>query len=160
MVMIYYNLVIAYSFHYLFSGFQKILPWTRCDAWWNSPQTRAECLIISSGELSDDQLDCSIGQSTNNSILFWKDNSTFQQDWIRVQHLESTVSFRVRKFMPNHLYRQNVFQEWRNFPIWTPQFYLMHQKRLSRLKNTGSVESCALRPIRLIMAKNCTHLIT
>ena len=97
LVMIYYNLVIAYSFHYLFSGFQKILPWTRCDAWWNSPQTRAECLIINSGELSDDQLDCSIGQSTNNSILFWKDNSTFQQDWIRVQHLDFTVSYSSEK---------------------------------------------------------------
>ena len=35
LVMIYYNLVIAYSFHYLFSGFAKVLPWTRCDAWWN-----------------------------------------------------------------------------------------------------------------------------
>ena len=95
LVMIYYNLVIAYSFHYLFSGFQKILPWTRCDAWWNSPQTRAECLIINSGELSDNQLDCSIGQSTNNSILFWKENSTFQQDWIRVQHFEKIIKIFV-----------------------------------------------------------------
>ena len=36
LVMIYYNIIIAYSFHYLFSGFQKTLPWTKCNMWWNS----------------------------------------------------------------------------------------------------------------------------
>ena len=60
--------VIAYSFHYLFSGFQKVLPWTRCDAWWNSANTKAECAIINSGELTTDQLNCRIANETDGLI--------------------------------------------------------------------------------------------
>ena len=41
--------VIAYSFHYLFSGFQKVLPWTRCDAWWNSANTKESGYILVDG---------------------------------------------------------------------------------------------------------------
>ncbi|CBY07021.1 unnamed protein product [Oikopleura dioica] len=39
-VMIYYNVVIAWSVHYLFSGMQKILPWTKCNEWWNTATTK------------------------------------------------------------------------------------------------------------------------
>lgn len=81
LVYIYYNIVIAYSFHYLFSGFQKVLPWTRCDAWWNSANTKAECAILNSGELSEDQLNCRIANETNGLVSFWKSNQTLVDDW-------------------------------------------------------------------------------
>ena len=75
LVMIYYNIVIAYSMHYLFSGFQKVLPWTKCNEWWNSQETRADCFIKQSAYLTVDQLNCRIGDITNETI-FWKDDAT------------------------------------------------------------------------------------
>ena len=45
--------VIAYSFHYLFSGFQKVLPWTRCDAWWNSANTKEFGLYMNFQDIGD-----------------------------------------------------------------------------------------------------------
>jgi len=46
LVYIYYNIVLAYSFHYLFSGFAEVLPWTKCDQWWNSAQTKGIDLLL------------------------------------------------------------------------------------------------------------------
>jgi len=34
-VIIYYNVIIAYAFHYLFASFTSVLPWTLCNEWWN-----------------------------------------------------------------------------------------------------------------------------
>jgi len=34
-VCVYYNVIIAWSLYYLFASFQSVLPWTKCDQWWN-----------------------------------------------------------------------------------------------------------------------------
>ncbi|XP_039248942.1 sodium-dependent proline transporter-like [Styela clava] len=34
-VIIYYNVIVAYAFYYLFASFTSVLPWTLCDQWWN-----------------------------------------------------------------------------------------------------------------------------
>ena len=68
-VMIYYNIVIAYSLHYLVAGFNKVLPWTECNAWWNKNETKAYCEI--SKMLTPEMNDC------RNNETFWKLNSTF-----------------------------------------------------------------------------------
>uniref|UniRef100_H2Z9J6 Transporter n=1 Tax=Ciona savignyi TaxID=51511 RepID=H2Z9J6_CIOSA len=34
-VIIYYNVIIAYAFFYLFASFTSVLPWTLCNQWWN-----------------------------------------------------------------------------------------------------------------------------
>ena len=33
---IYYNVVVAWSFHYLFASMQSALPWTSCGNSWNT----------------------------------------------------------------------------------------------------------------------------
>ena len=33
-VIIYYNVIIACAFHYLFASFTSVLPWTLCNEWW------------------------------------------------------------------------------------------------------------------------------
>lgn len=33
---IYYNMVVAWSFRYLFASMAAVLPWTSCDNAWNS----------------------------------------------------------------------------------------------------------------------------
>ena len=78
LVMIYYNIVIAYSLHYLFSGFAKILPWTKCDQWWNSAETRADC-IIQRSELTAPQRNCVNWNNTEE--LYWKMNDTITSSW-------------------------------------------------------------------------------
>ncbi|KAF8570663.1 hypothetical protein P879_06694 [Paragonimus westermani] len=32
----YYTVVLSWGVHYLFASFNSVLPWTRCDQWWNS----------------------------------------------------------------------------------------------------------------------------
>jgi len=49
-VMIYYNVVIAWSVHYLFSGMQKILPWTKCNEWWNTATTKVSLKLPVKGK--------------------------------------------------------------------------------------------------------------
>ena len=88
LVMIYYNIVIAYSMHYLFSGFQKILPWTKCNGWWNSQETKADCYIRNDFGLSDEQLNCRINE-TNPDVLFWKQDDLVK-DSITAQFQNST----------------------------------------------------------------------
>ena len=51
---------------------QKVLPWTKCDEWWNQATTKAECLI--SETLSADQLNC-------RNPDFWKNNQTLVDEW-------------------------------------------------------------------------------
>lgn len=46
-VTIYYNLVIAYAIYYLCACFQKVLPWTKCRADWNTDLTALEPLLCS-----------------------------------------------------------------------------------------------------------------
>ncbi|KAK3770220.1 hypothetical protein RRG08_038731 [Elysia crispata] len=36
-VCIYYNIIIAWTFYYVFATMQSTLPWSRCDNWWNTP---------------------------------------------------------------------------------------------------------------------------
>ena len=79
MVIIYYNVVIAWSVHYLFSGFQKILPWTKCDEWWNTPTTKGQCAI--SKAVAADQLDCKADNTVEFDRLFWKFNATVRAEW-------------------------------------------------------------------------------
>lgn len=45
LVMLYYNIVIAYSSFYMFSGMAKVLPWSTCNNDWNTLGTRAACII-------------------------------------------------------------------------------------------------------------------
>lgn len=71
-VMIYYNIVIAYSLHYLVAGFNKVLPWTECNAWWNKNVTRAYCEI--STMLTPEMNNC------RNNETFWKLNGTFTDE--------------------------------------------------------------------------------
>ena len=71
-VMIYYNIVIAYSLHYLVAGFNKVLPWTECNAWWNKNVTRAYCEI--STMLTPEMNNC------RNNQTFWKLNETFTDE--------------------------------------------------------------------------------
>ena len=81
LVMIYYNIVIAYSLHYLFSGFAKVLPWTKCNQWWNSAETKADCIIQNSKvlELSEAQRNCV--NWNNTEMLYWKMNDTITGSW-------------------------------------------------------------------------------
>lgn len=37
---IYYNMIVAWTFFYLFSSFTSKLPWSACDNWWNSEACR------------------------------------------------------------------------------------------------------------------------
>ncbi|CBY07711.1 unnamed protein product [Oikopleura dioica] len=79
MVIIYYNVVIAWSVHYLFSGFQKVLPWTKCDEWWNTATTKGQCAI--SKAVAEDQLDCRADNTLDYDRLFWKFNATVRAEW-------------------------------------------------------------------------------
>ncbi|KAA3673679.1 solute carrier family 6 (neurotransmitter transporter, GABA) member 6/8/11/12/13 [Paragonimus westermani] len=36
MVNCYYTVILSWGVHYLFASFNSVLPWTRCDQWWNS----------------------------------------------------------------------------------------------------------------------------
>lgn len=32
----YYNVILAWAYHYLFASFTSQLPWTSCGNWWNT----------------------------------------------------------------------------------------------------------------------------
>ncbi|CAG5103406.1 Oidioi.mRNA.OKI2018_I69.chr1.g759.t1.cds [Oikopleura dioica] len=81
-VMIYYNVVIAWSIHYLFSGMQKILPWTKCNEWWNTAITKGQCAITAS--LSENQMNCKANNTDEFETLFWKLNDTVRDEWAPV----------------------------------------------------------------------------
>lgn len=77
-VMVYYNIVIAYSIHYLFASMQKVVPWIKCDQWWNTAVTKASCLITEN--LSTESLDCR-NNGSDPTMLFWKRNETLKDFW-------------------------------------------------------------------------------
>lgn len=39
-IALYYNIIIAWAFFYLFSSFTAELPWQSCDHWWNTAACR------------------------------------------------------------------------------------------------------------------------
>ena len=45
-VCIYYNVIIAYSLHFIFASFTYVLPWSTCNNTWNS----AACRVGGSSE--------------------------------------------------------------------------------------------------------------
>ena len=34
---VYYNVIIAWCLYYMFKSFAKVVPWSHCDNWWNTP---------------------------------------------------------------------------------------------------------------------------
>ena len=90
MVMVYYNIVIAYSMHYLFSGMQKVLPWSRCDQWWNTAATKASCEIAKA--LTPEALDCRNNGSDSSVLTFWKLNTTLIDEWTPILRTEFNLT--------------------------------------------------------------------
>ncbi|CAH1778228.1 unnamed protein product [Owenia fusiformis] len=41
---IYYNVILSWAFHFVFSSFTSVLPWSHCDNWWNTPNCRVGLL--------------------------------------------------------------------------------------------------------------------
>ncbi|CAK9291576.1 unnamed protein product [Gordionus sp. m RMFG-2023] len=60
LVCIYYNIIMAWNFYYLFSSFTTRLPWSTCDNAWNTPQC-----IVRDGSLNDFQLTSSLHNITS-----------------------------------------------------------------------------------------------
>lgn len=34
----YFNAILAWALYYMVSSFQSVVPWSRCDQWWNTPR--------------------------------------------------------------------------------------------------------------------------
>nr|CAH0101802.1 unnamed protein product [Daphnia galeata] len=70
---IYYNMVVAWSFRYLFASMAAVLPWTSCDNVWNTKNCRdfdlKNCTLING--LVDSDRSCHIKSETNAS--FWNE---------------------------------------------------------------------------------------
>ncbi|BFZ24502.1 hypothetical protein BsWGS_27541 [Bradybaena similaris] len=62
-VCIYYNVIIAWNFYFLFSSFSGVLPWTLCDQSWNTPH----CMVLRNSSLSGNGT-----QSVLASSEFWE----------------------------------------------------------------------------------------
>ena len=45
MVVIYYNMVVAYTIFYFFASFSKVVPWASCDNYWNTPNCTTNSTI-------------------------------------------------------------------------------------------------------------------
>ncbi|GFR60769.1 transporter, partial [Elysia marginata] len=41
-VCVYYNIIITWTFYYLFAAMRSTLPWSTCGNWWNTPQCTDE----------------------------------------------------------------------------------------------------------------------
>ncbi|KAF8564174.1 hypothetical protein P879_07293 [Paragonimus westermani] len=66
MVNCYYTVILSWGVHYLFSSFNSVLPWTRCDQWWNS----ARCGQTTNSSTAEN------GTGVNNSKLLTSDPVT------------------------------------------------------------------------------------
>ncbi|KAF5406404.1 Sodium- and chloride-dependent taurine transporter [Paragonimus heterotremus] len=60
MVNSYYTVILSWGVHYLFASFNSVLPWTRCDQWWNSPH----CGQTTNSSIAENRT-----QVTNSSLL-------------------------------------------------------------------------------------------
>ena len=56
-ISIYYNIIIAWTLHYLFASFTSELPWSHCNNYWNTPA-------------------CKVGNTPNASIIDFATNTT------------------------------------------------------------------------------------
>lgn len=46
MTAIYYNMILAWSFYYMFASFTSRLPWTDCDNKWNTKCKKSKSYFI------------------------------------------------------------------------------------------------------------------
>ena len=138
LVMIYYNIIIAYSFHYLFSGFQKTLPWTKCNMWWNSlGKLSINYRLLPLVALSSTIL---IGQ-----VIFKKHAPNVWSKIPQILHYQK-ISWIVelKRFQATQhcFWKQTIPLERigttiRNLPIWIKQIYLTEASKHNLLKNIG-----------------------
>ncbi|RUS72413.1 hypothetical protein EGW08_019831, partial [Elysia chlorotica] len=66
-VCVYYNIIIAWTFYYVYSTMQSTLPWSRCDNSWNTPSCIGPGSILN--ETEQDKKN-----GTQSSVEFWERN--------------------------------------------------------------------------------------
>ena len=142
LVMIYYNIIIAYSFHYLFSGFQKTLPWTKCNMWWNSlGKLSINYKSIPLVALSSPIL---IGQFIFKKLApnVWSkipQISHYQKiSWIvELKRFQATQHRFGKQTIPSERIGVTISTTIQNLLIWIKQIYLTEASKQNLLKNTG-----------------------
>nr|KAG5687285.1 hypothetical protein BaRGS_001950 [Batillaria attramentaria] len=70
----YYNTIMAWALYYIVASFQAVVPWSRCDGWWNTPS----CTVLdhasngSSLEETDTSVRANVTNETAPEVLKWK----------------------------------------------------------------------------------------
>lgn len=109
---VYYCVISAWAFYYLFASFAAVLPWTDCGSWWNN----FKCLPLR--VLSNDTMawyqerflnnSLSLNESESPVIQFWKWELTALTFLILFgSHLQSKMNllFILQKKSPRHNFR-------------------------------------------------------
>ncbi|XP_030066588.1 sodium- and chloride-dependent neutral and basic amino acid transporter B(0+)-like [Microcaecilia unicolor] len=96
LVSIYYNVILSYSLHYLFSSFQRVLPWSDCFSWADekcSRHSKGICNVTSGGTVTivnltwvkEKNLTCD-----PNSIIYQAVEPPSKQYWDKIALRRST----------------------------------------------------------------------